>query len=347
MKTKLSIIIVMALFSASAVFAGTDPSAFLNQGVGGRALGMGGAFVSVSDDTSAMYWNPAGLGKTDRISFSAMGQSLSSSQWDTLNDIAPSYQFVGVAIPVKSFSFPGLSNESNTFGIGMISTSLDNIPYTSVDDSGKIVRDTFRDIEQAYYISYGIPVARKKDNLFLGATIKYITQQFSKVPGATASGYDMDAGLMYGLGTLSFGIVVQRGVQLTWANGHKDAGPLTTKFGLSNLFPLRKSLSLLGSCDLTQRQGQPAMINTGAELRYDKGKSAPLIGLDGCALRAGIDGYAIEDRYDYQNFINNTVDYTIGAGINLSVLGYRLQIDYVFGSYRLGAKNRFSVDMYF
>ena len=29
--------------------------------VGTRALGMGGAFVAVADDVTAVYWNPAGL----------------------------------------------------------------------------------------------------------------------------------------------------------------------------------------------------------------------------------------------------------------------------------------------
>ena len=29
--------------------------------IGTRAQGMGGAFVGVADDASAVYWNPAGL----------------------------------------------------------------------------------------------------------------------------------------------------------------------------------------------------------------------------------------------------------------------------------------------
>jgi hypothetical protein len=33
----------------------------LSMGVGARATGLGGAFVSISDDASAVYWNPAGL----------------------------------------------------------------------------------------------------------------------------------------------------------------------------------------------------------------------------------------------------------------------------------------------
>src|SRR5690349_23697 len=32
------------------------------ESVGERALGMGGAFVAVADDATAVYWNPAGLG---------------------------------------------------------------------------------------------------------------------------------------------------------------------------------------------------------------------------------------------------------------------------------------------
>ena len=34
---------------------------FLKLGGGARALGMGGAFVTIADDATAGYWNPAGL----------------------------------------------------------------------------------------------------------------------------------------------------------------------------------------------------------------------------------------------------------------------------------------------
>jgi len=33
----------------------------LGMGIGARAMGLGGAFVSIADDPSAVYWNPAGL----------------------------------------------------------------------------------------------------------------------------------------------------------------------------------------------------------------------------------------------------------------------------------------------
>ena len=46
---------------------------FLTNGVGGRALGLGGAYVSIADDATAAYWNPAGIaGVPDNYQFCLM-----------------------------------------------------------------------------------------------------------------------------------------------------------------------------------------------------------------------------------------------------------------------------------
>ena len=46
---------------------------FLTNGVGGRALGLGGAYVGIADDVTATYWNPAGLaGVSDKYQFCLM-----------------------------------------------------------------------------------------------------------------------------------------------------------------------------------------------------------------------------------------------------------------------------------
>jgi hypothetical protein len=54
--------------------AGADKYAaeFLKVGAGARALGMGGAFVALADDASAVYWNPAGLVSLVDIEVEAM-----------------------------------------------------------------------------------------------------------------------------------------------------------------------------------------------------------------------------------------------------------------------------------
>lgn len=42
-------------------FGAEDPVRFTNTGVGAAALGMGGAYVAIAEDLSAVYWNPAGI----------------------------------------------------------------------------------------------------------------------------------------------------------------------------------------------------------------------------------------------------------------------------------------------
>ncbi len=47
----------------SSVSAENYTGDFLTNGVGARALGLGGAYVSIADDATATYWNPAGIAK--------------------------------------------------------------------------------------------------------------------------------------------------------------------------------------------------------------------------------------------------------------------------------------------
>src|SRR6185369_14383012 len=44
---------------------GTFDGQFLKIGVGARAEGMGGAFVGVADDATALFWNAAGIARID------------------------------------------------------------------------------------------------------------------------------------------------------------------------------------------------------------------------------------------------------------------------------------------
>ena len=44
----------------------TTAASFLDIGIGARSLSMGGAFVSIADDPTALYWNPAGIVKIER-----------------------------------------------------------------------------------------------------------------------------------------------------------------------------------------------------------------------------------------------------------------------------------------
>ena len=47
---------------------GTTGASFLNFGAGARAIAMGGAYSAISDDASAVFWNPAGLAQGPKYS---------------------------------------------------------------------------------------------------------------------------------------------------------------------------------------------------------------------------------------------------------------------------------------
>ena len=342
---KLSVTIYCLLFTIYCLYAGTDPSAFLKTGVGARALGLGGAFASVSDDATAIYWNPAGLARVNRYAIMAMGQSLGNTKWESLKDITPRYQFTGVTIPVTPYKIVGSNN--NVLGLGWISCNLNNIPHTSVDELGRITRDTFENAENAYFVSYACSFFRGADKILAGITVKYITQTFSNISLAEATGYDIDFGTIYTWDGVNFGLVVQRGVTLNWANGHSDHGPFAVKFGISNKFKLSESFLLLGSMDFVQRHNQPLFGCFGTELEYKTKTSRTAFGIDGLYLRGGLNDLAVENRFGYQTEINNNINLTLGAGIKLSTWWHQLQFDYAFGFRRLGNENRFSMGIYF
>lgn len=349
MKLFRGLLTLAVTFSAAGVaLAGTDAAAFINRGVGARAMAMGGAFTSVCDDASALYWNPAGMGKLNKYSITTMSQSLGAAKWDSLETVTPKYQYAGITFPVNSFSVPGIGNDTNTFGIGVISNKLDKIPYTYLDSSGRIVRKTFEDSENAYFLSWGLPVYSEGDSsVYAGMTFKYITQAFTEITDATASGYDMDFGLLYTVRDMSIGLLIDRGAGMQWANGRLDTAGLMTKLGLSKKFFMTDSLSILGSVDFVQRKSLPVTANTGAELGYAKKLGGKSWSFEGIYLRFGLEGYALEDRYNSASKINETLNICTGLGIEMTFFGYYMQLDYAAGTYSLGDLNRVSLSLYF
>ncbi len=61
-QNNIRILVVVACVLSSAPSAMADYPVITSRGIGARALGMGNSFVSLADDFSAVYWNPAGLG---------------------------------------------------------------------------------------------------------------------------------------------------------------------------------------------------------------------------------------------------------------------------------------------
>ena len=61
---KITIIFVIAFAMLSAQSkVGTSSAQFLGIGVGPKAIAMGGAFTSIANDASTLYWNPGAISR--------------------------------------------------------------------------------------------------------------------------------------------------------------------------------------------------------------------------------------------------------------------------------------------
>jgi len=98
--------ILLIIFYSSICFAqsvsktGTTAAAFLEIPVGANAIGMGGAFVSISNDATSLYWNPSGISAHEN--YEAV---LNHTNWIANT----SFDFVGLIIPLGDFGNVGFS----------------------------------------------------------------------------------------------------------------------------------------------------------------------------------------------------------------------------------------------
>ena len=71
--------------------AGGEPGEFLQWGAGARSLGMGRAFLAVSDDASATYWNPAAMVQLERKELMGLQAQLAGeTNFTFLSYVSPS-----------------------------------------------------------------------------------------------------------------------------------------------------------------------------------------------------------------------------------------------------------------
>lgn len=280
----LSIIIIFTfLFFNSISYSQTKYAGeFLNIGAGVRALGMGGAFTGISDDSTASYWNPAGLIQIEKTELTVMYSNMFSGivQYSFLN--AATHNFAipfgfPFLLPFKTHIIPGY------FGISIISVSVPDLPYlpqtsgndtlfNSQDYASLEANTTSKgnsDQELGIYLSYSFPEPFF-EVLALGFNIKYIQQKISYTDTSySASGSGFDIGLLY-TGLKSKGIKVGLNIQdvtstpIKWntASAQTDKIPLSTKLGLAytTKLPLTKATNI--SLDLDTKYGNSIYFGT-------------------------------------------------------------------------------------
>ena len=174
MKIKFTILFLMVpvLLFAGFPKAGTVAAPFLKIGAGARAVALGGNFVGIANDVSALYWNPAGITRLDKISFSA-----THTQW-----------FADIQHNVILFALP--IDDNSAFGIELLHLTSGDIEQTTIEeqDGNGIFYD-------ATDFSLGIAYARSLTARFSVAVKgKYITQTLYN---EESSAFAFDFGTIY------------------------------------------------------------------------------------------------------------------------------------------------------
>jgi hypothetical protein len=195
----------LVVLASSAIVLGfpSDASAtryageFLRIGVGARALGMGSAFMGLSDDGTAAYWNPAGLATLERRELTAMH----AEQFGSIVQ----YDFLSYVMPIGE---PGRARQA--LGFSLVRLGVDQIPDTRgleiIDQNGngkfdypedRLVVDESRfvfdsDNDVALLISYARDV---RPGFSVGGNFKYIRQWLGD--SLRSNGFGLDAGALW------------------------------------------------------------------------------------------------------------------------------------------------------
>ncbi|MEW6516917.1 MAG: PorV/PorQ family protein [candidate division FCPU426 bacterium] len=270
----LAIALVLLPISAWSDGNNYGSSVYLRQGVGARALGMGGAFVALADDATAGYWNPAGLAQMDLYMYEV------GSQYAVLsNQMSSSYLSY-------AFQWPEVGN----LELGWINFNSGEIEKR--DENG-LVAGTFINAENAIFLSYGRKTFEWVKGLSLGASLKYLHQGMD---GFTAVGHGLDIGALWQPVLYldhTIGLNVQNVFQrLYWnvAENSMDFTPLNVKLGTSlKFFPSQDRMyfnHLVTALDIEFSEYSRFNFRLGAEYWFIQNLAARL-GYDGQGITAG------------------------------------------------------------
>lgn len=295
---------------------GTTAAKFLSIGIGAKANGMGGAYSSIADDATALYWNPAGVATINEYQTYFSHTSLFA-------DI--NLNFVGFVIPVGALGNVGLSVTALDYGEMEVTTEF------NPDGTG----ETFSAGSYAFGISLARPIT---EDFLLGVTAKYIRED---IFNSSASGFAFDIGTIfttpfYGVKFASsitnYGtkmkmdgqdLLVQHDSdpQSTGNNESLDAYlgtdefdlPLRLQIGLSKDFYFLEDQRLTISVDAAHPNDNNQWMNVGGELALFN---------EMIFLRGGYKTLFLEDSQE---------GLALGFGLNYTGLEFfRIAIDYSF-----------------
>lgn len=311
----LSFLLIFPTANAQTVIA-KYAGEFINIGIGGRPLAMGGAFSAVANDITAGYYNPSGLTQLNYPQISLMH--------DERYGNLVNYDYAAVAIPWDT---------DMSFALSVMRLGIDGIPDTrnaliDVNGNGKIDDNDridytkiteFSDQDWAFYLSFA---KKLSDNFSCGASIKYLRRDIAEF---NANGIGFDVGALYiPFENFSVGANLQdiTTTLVAWNTGRNELITPTAKIGAAygwNILNGRLTPALDFDVRFENRQ-YASTFNMGP-VSFD--------------MHAGLE-FNYNNLFSIRGGYNDVKQYTIGAGIKLP----KLNIDYSFARFNASELDR-------
>lgn len=285
---------------------------FMAIGVGGRPLGMGGAYVAIANDVTSGYYNPAGLAHINYPEISLMHDERFGS--------LVNYDYAAVAIPY---------GKDLSFGISIMRLGVDGIPDTrnaliDFDGNGKLDNPKdrldyskiteFSNQDWAFYLTFA---KRHSENFYYGANVKII---YRKLAEFSATGIGFDVGAWYSpFENFSIGANFQdiTTTLIAWNKGENELVSPTAKIGVGYSF------------DFIGGKITPVLD---FDVRFENRKFASNFNLGPVSfdMHTGFE-YSFKNIVAVRAGYNDVKQFTIGAGIKLP----KLNIDYSFAHFNV------------
>lgn len=343
MKIKfINIVLALLLFSSVAsaqLFVsdvskrGTTAAPFLTISQGARAAGMGSAFVAVSDDPSAIFWNVAGLARLKQYGF-----IFDHTQW--FADL--NYNFFAASIDLGDYG---------TLGASFISSDYGDMDVTSINEP-EGTGESFTVNDMVFSLAWAINLT---DNFSIGFNPKVIYQGIWKM---SAFAFAMDMGVLYntpfegivlGMSISNFGskmaldgtsaVILYDPDETSSGNNNRIPAqleteywdlPLQFKVGVSYKALDSPKHKLLLAVDASHPNNDYESVNVGGEYVFS----------DIVSIRAGYKTLLLE---------NSEESLTLGAGFKQRLMNnVSIRFDYAYSDFgRLGSIHKYSLSILF
>ncbi len=229
---------------------GTFGGQFLKIGVGARGAGMGGAFVAMADDATAVFWNAAGIALIDADKSQL---SLNHANWPA----ELSYDQVGYVFHMKKI--PG------AFAVHARSLSMQPMEVTTAFQPLG-TGETF----DAGMLSAGVTYARAfTDKFRAGLTMNMIHTGLADLSQQT---FSVDLGTLYDVGVagMRIGMAIQNiGSQEKFIEREARI-PSIFRVGTSATLMSSADQKLVGSFEFSHPPDNSERVNVGAEYSFHK-----------------------------------------------------------------------------